>query len=208
MNARTLAAVSLSGLALISGGLLLGGAGSAEVAKSEAMTTAAAEGGFAIDNGHSSVVFAIQHNKVNDVWGRFNTVKGSFHIDPANLDKSSIDVTIDMDSVDTGIDGRDKHLRSPDFFSTKEFPTATFKSTKFAKTGENTFDVTGDFELHGVKKSLTVKVEYRGEGQGRGGPVSGLVATFDLPRADFGITKYEGSLGGIVKVTASLQGGK
>lgn len=206
MNARTLAAVSLSGLALISGGLLLGGAGSAEVAKAAA--TANAEGGYAIDNGHSSVVFAIQHNKLNDVWGRFNTVSGNFHIDPANLDKSAINVTIDMDSVDTGIEGRDKHLRTPDFFSTKEFPNATFKSAKFVKTGDNTFDVTGDFELHGVKKTMTVKVEYRGEGQGRGGPVSGLVATFDLPRADFGITKYEGSLGGIVKVTASLQGGK
>lgn len=164
---------------------------------------------FKVDGIHSSIVFAIRHNNLNDVYGRFNAYSGEFLIDPANPGASSISLTVNADSVDTGNEGRDKHVRNPDFFSTKEFPNATFKSTTFTKTGENTFDVVGDFDFHGVKKPVTAKVEYRGQGKGgRQGEltVSGFIATLTFKRSDFGVTKYLTNLGDEITLTVSIQG--
>lgn len=200
-----IAAVSFASLAAL--GLAVASTGTR--AASEAAVRAMEAKPFKVDGEHSSIVFAIRHNNLNDVYGRFNAYSGEFFIDAANPGASSISLTVDADSVDTGNEGRDKHVRNPDFFSTKEFPNATFKSTAFTKTGDTTFDVAGEFELHGVKKPVTAMVEYRGQGKGgRQGEftVSGFVATLTIKRSEFGMTKYLQNLGDNVTLTVSIQG--
>ncbi len=173
-----------------------------------ASATPAAEA-FAIDSVHSSATFAVKHLSVSTARGRFNTIAGSFLLDPENAPGSSVQVTIQADSIDTNSANRNKHLSSPDFFSVKEFPTLSFTSTSVTKAGDNTYQVTGDFSLHGVTKPITAAVTSGGVGKGmRGGEVSGLDATFTIKRSDYGMNFMVGPVGDEVTITVTLEGGR
>ncbi len=170
--------------------------------------TAKADGAYAIDAVHSSVVFKIKHNKVSDFYGRFNKIDGSFNVDPSKPEAASVNVTIDIESVDSNNKDRDKHLRNPDFFSAKEFPTATFKSTGLKKVGD-TWELAGELNFHGVTKPITAKLEYGGAGKGfKGEDVAGITATFTIERSEFGVTKYPEVLGEDVTIIVALEGAK
>jgi len=176
-----------------------------------AVAEIAADTGYKVDAVHSSVIFGVKHNSVANFYGRFNKTSGNFNIDPADPSKSFIDVTIDTDSVDTANGGRDKHLKSGDFFSVTEFPAMTFKSKSFKKTGEGTYDVTGDITLRGKTKEITVPITDTGRGKGmRGGEVAGLEAKFTINRADFGVSygAGTGALGDDVSIIYSAEGAK
>lgn len=163
---------------------------------------------FSVDAMHSSVVFRVKHQNVAYFYGRFNKVSGSFNIDATDLSKSTLEVSVDADSVDTNNAGREKHIKSGDFFSAKEFPAITFKSSGFKKTGEKTYDVTGDLEFRGVKKTITVPVELTGTGQGRGGPVAGIEAKFSIKRSEYGSTALLDGVSDQVDLIVALEGGK
>jgi polyisoprenoid-binding protein YceI len=90
---------------------------------------------YAIDPAHSEVTFGIRHMAISTVHGRFGIKDGLIELDPNNIANSSVVATIDVESVDTGVAQRDGHLKSPDFFDTGKFPTATFKSTKVVAAG-------------------------------------------------------------------------
>jgi polyisoprenoid-binding protein YceI len=157
-----------------------------------------------VDGTHSSVIFRVKHMNVAYFYGRFNDVSGSYSL---NGDGAAFDITIKVDSVDTNSDGRDKHLKSPDFFNAKQYPTIHFKSTATKQTAENTYEVTGELNLHGVKRPLTVVVEQTGAGKGRRGEQrTGLETTFTIKRSDFGMDFMLGGLGDEVRVTVSLEG--
>ena len=111
---------------------------------------------FKVDAAHSSVIFRIKHLGIGNVYGRFNELSGTLNYASAGAG-SAIDLTIRAASVDTNSPKRDNHLRSPDFFSVKEFPTITFKSTNWKKTGDNAYEVTGNLSLHGKTKTITAK---------------------------------------------------
>lgn len=163
--------------------------------------------GFSVDAVHSSVVFRVRHNGVANFYGRFNSIAGSFLIDPDKPEAGSFDLTIDVESVDTHSENRDKHLRSADFFSAKEFPAITFKSTSMTKTGENAFDVSGDLTIRGTTKPVTAKVAYGGTAKGRKGDVSGFEATLTIKRSDFGVSYMVGpGLSDEVALIVSLEG--
>ena len=149
---------------------------------------------YAIDPQHSQVDFGIKHMGISNVHGRFAIKEGTIDLDPANPADSSVMATIDVTSVDTGVAARDGHLRSPDFFDTAKFPTATFKSTKISKTGEG-YDVVGDLSLHGVTKPVTLHMEAPSKEQiGMDKmPHRGFTATTMLHRQDFGLT-WSGTL--------------
>ena len=102
---------------------------------------------------------------------------------------SKVEVTIQAESVFTHNEARDKHLRGPDFFNTKEFPTLTFKSASWKKTGENTFDVTGDLTIKDVTKEVVLKTTLLGFGPGMrpGSLLSGWEATTTIKKSEFGL---------------------
>jgi polyisoprenoid-binding protein YceI len=172
----------------------------------------AASGAFTVDAVHSGVLFRIKHMGVSYFHGRFNDFSGTFHLDGDDAAKSALNVTVKADSIDTGNAGREKHLKSADFFSTAEFPEITFTSTSVKKTGDHTYDVTGDLTMLGAKKSVTATVTHVGTAQAPaqmgGGEVSGVEATFTIKRSDFGMNYGidKGALSDEVQMTIALEG--
>ena len=112
-----------------------------------------------LDGTHSRVGFSVSHMVVSSVSGRFKQFTGKVELDEANLTKSQVDISIKTESIDTDDAKRDEHLRSPDFFDAKKFPTLTFKSTKIAKVGGKKYKLTGDLTIHGVTKNVTLDAE-------------------------------------------------
>jgi polyisoprenoid-binding protein YceI len=205
---RTFSAFALSAAVVGAAALTVGN--SVNAAQESAKTQAAAGGAFKVDPVHASVIFGIKHLKASNFYGRFNDISGSFLLDGS--DKSMIDVSVKTASVDTGNSKRDDHIRSQDFFSAKEFPTFSFKSTSVKKTGENTFDVAGTLTVRGQSKPITVKVEKTGEGPGMapGVTVAGFETRFSFKRSDFGMNKYiaEGALSDEVSLIVAIEGGR
>jgi polyisoprenoid-binding protein YceI len=190
---------------------ILAAAGSAALLAPSATTAApapapAAAGAFTVDGTHSSVVFNVKHNNIANFWGAFGDVSGSFDLS----DGGSVVVNINPDSVTTRNDRRDGHLRNQDFFSVKEFPELSFKSTSVKKVSENTFEAAGELTMHGVTKPLTVTIEQTGTAQGRGGPIAGMETKFTVKRSEFGMTYGldKNALGDEVNVIVCLEGGQ
>jgi polyisoprenoid-binding protein YceI len=163
---------------------------------------------YKIDPIHSSVVFSTKHVGVTDFYGDFKDISGTVTFDAADPAKSSVEVTVPVESVDTRNEKRDQHLKSPDFFNAKQFPTLSFKSTKVEASG-NTYKVTGDFTLHGVTKPLTVEFKKGGEGKGMQGETrGGGEARFTIKRSDFGMSFMPAAIGDEVAIILSLEGVK
>ena len=131
--------------------------------------TAGAVETFKVDSVHSALEYRIKYMNVTYLIGRFNSIEGNFTLNPADPSKSAFDFTVKSDSLDTANAGRDGHLKGPDFFNAKQFPTITFKSKSVAPTGRNVYKVKGDLTLHGVTKEVTVTVEHTGTGPGMPG---------------------------------------
>lgn len=154
-----------------------------------AMLSAPAFGAdYTIDAVHSVAMYKVKHLGASYAYGRFNDIAGTFSFDAAKPEASKIDVTIKTDSVDTHNEMRDRHLKGPDFLNAQENPTMTFKSTAWKKTGENTYDVTGDLTLRGKSKTITVPVEHVGDGKDpRGNELTGFHTVFTIDRSEFGV---------------------
>ena len=143
---------------------------------------------FVFDKVHSTMGFQVRH-LFSKVPGKFDDFSGQIQLDEANLEQSSVEVTIKTASIDTGVKMRDDDLRSPNFFDATKFPEITFKSTAVKRTGENTADVTGNLSMHGVTKEVVLKVELLGKGAGMQGAItSGWDAGTVLKRSDFGLS--------------------
>jgi polyisoprenoid-binding protein YceI len=165
---------------------------------------------FIIDKNHSSATFKVRHMMAN-VIGQFRDIAGAVHVDRENPAKSSVEFTIQAASIDTGNQNRDEHLRSADFFDVAKFPAITFKSTSVASRGNNLYDVTGDFTLHGVTKRITLPVQFLGFAKTARGEKAGFSIESTIARKDYGIlwnrNLDEGGvlLGDDVKVTIELE---
>jgi len=202
----------------VAGAMALGlgvGAGGLAIGTTAAAQSSTAAPTYAADVVHSTVMFQIRHAGVTNFYGRFNDFEGTFSLNEQNPVASRFDFTIKLESVDTGSSGRDDHLRSPDFFNVAQFPTATFKSTDVKKTGEDTYEVTGELKLHGKAKAITATLTKTGVGTFRGNEVMGIEAVFQVKRADFGMTNYlapdggeGGGIGNTVTVTVAIEGVK
>lgn len=174
------------------------------------ITTRAAVETYKIDPAHSSAGFTIRH-LVSKVPGSFSDVEGLITVDRDHLENSTVTATIKVASVDTGNAKRDQHLATPDFFDTARFPSITFKSTSWKKTGDNTFDVAGDLTIKDVTRPVVLKVGLLGFGTGmRGAPVSGWEATTTLDKSAFGVdgpAMLGNVLGNEVTVTITIEAG-
>ncbi len=125
---------------------------------------------------------------VTKVRGSFNDFTGTIVADGANPENSSVDVTVQVSSVNTRDEGRDGHLVSGDFFNAEQFPTMTFKSTNVAYNG-NVFEITGDFTIKGETHQLTLPMEFTGGAKDPfGNERIGFEGELDVNRKDFGLT--------------------
>lgn len=163
---------------------------------------------YEIDTAHSMILFRAKHKGISYNYGRFNEFSGKLSIDETDISKSAIEFEVKTASVDTANEKRDQHLRSPDFFSAKQFPVITFKSTKVSmKEGkENMLEVTGDIELLGVKKSITVDVEITGKGKGKQGEsLIGFESIFTINRSEFGMTYGAGAVSDDIRLIVTIE---
>jgi len=140
-----------------------------------------------IDPNHTESSFVVKHLMVSNVRGQFGKTTGTVVQDDKDITKSKVDITIDATTVDTRVDKRDAHLKSPDFFDVQKFPTITFKSTKMTKGEGNTLKVEGDLTIHGVTKPVVTNVEYTPDTLAGGKTVKGFTATTKINRKDFGL---------------------
>jgi polyisoprenoid-binding protein YceI len=165
---------------------------------------------YKVDPVHSTVLFRIGHAGVGQFWGRFNDPAGTFTLDEADPAKSSFNIEIKVANVDTHNEQRNGHLKSPDFFNEKQFPTITFKSTSVKKgAAGNTLEVTGDLTIHGVTKSVTAAVELTGKGEfPKGTPRAGVEAVLNIKRTDFEMKNMVGPVGDDVRLVVSMEGVK
>lgn len=155
---------------------------------------------YEIDGVHSLASFKIKHLMVSTTQGRFNDISGTISYDAANPGASKVAVTLKAASVDTSNAKRDEHLKGPDFFDVAKYPTLSFTSTSWKPTGADTFEVVGDFSLHGVTKPITVTVTKTGEGKGfKGEPRIGFETAFVIKRSDYGMSGYA-AVGDEVKI--------
>ena len=175
----------LSLIALLSAGLSVFAAAGAHAAAEQ----------YDIDASHSGVVFGWNHFGFSNPSARFDRIEGSVLLDKADLTKSSISVTLPLESLDTGVAKLDDELKGPNFLDAAMYPTITFKSTKVEKTGENRLNITGDLTVHGVTRPVTLdaKVNRIGTFEIPGvikAQAAGFDATTVIKRSDFGVTKY------------------
>lgn len=111
-----------------------------------------------VDSSHSTAQFTVRHMMVTDVRGTFNKVDGVVNLDEKDATKSTVNIDLDVASIDTRDAKRDEHLKSPDFFDGAKNPKITFKSTAIKRAGKGKFKVTGDLTMKGVTKSETFDV--------------------------------------------------
>jgi len=147
---------------------------------------AAAVETYQIDPVHSSVGFTIRHF-VSKVPGSFTKFSGTITVDRDNMENNHVSATIDVGSLSTANEKRDAHVKSPDFLDFAKYTTITFTSTAWKKTGDDTYDVTGDLTIKGVTKSVVLKVTSSGFAPGmQGAMLSGWEATTTIKKSDFG----------------------
>jgi polyisoprenoid-binding protein YceI len=164
---------------------------------------------WSIDSAHSSINFTVKHGGVSTVHGAIMGIKGTILLDEKDITKSSVETVADVTTVSTGVEARDKHLKSADFFDAANKPTLTFKSTKVVSSGGK-LQLIGDLTLAGVTKSVTLDVDgpvppVKGQG---GKVVSAFSATGTLSRTNFDFgqkTMASKAIGDDVKFTIDLE---
>lgn len=140
---------------------------------------------YAFDPVHSSITFKARHLDISWIHGRFNEAEGKFAIDKDDPAKSWFQFSIKVDSIDTANKARDEHLRQPDYFDSKQFPTIDFKSTS-VKAVPHGYEVTGDFTMHGKTKKITITLKGGQEKEWMGTKRVGFSTELSLKRSDFG----------------------
>jgi polyisoprenoid-binding protein YceI len=162
---------------------------SAVLSTAAAIATVAGLESWSLDTSHSTVGFRVRHMVVSKVSGRFTRWSGTLQLGGRNLQDSRVDVSIDVASIDTGVEKRDAHLRSPDFFDAARFPRIAFRSARVDSAGEDRYRVTGDLTIRGVTRPVALDVEFGGRTKDPwGGERVGFTARAALDRREFGLT--------------------
>lgn len=152
------------------------------------LCAASAADSYEIDAAHTTVGFSVAHLVISDVHGKFKTFSGTILVDEQDPAKSSVDVRIEVGSIDTADEKRDEHLRGPDFFDAKKHPQITFKSEKIAKDGKG-FVATGTLTLKGVAKTVSIPFAAAGPIVDPWGKTRrGFKGSLKLNRQDFGVS--------------------
>ncbi len=177
------------------------------LALSLATAATAQDGSWQIDPNHSSAQFSVRHLGISTVRGDFTKVSGSAKFDPADPSKTSLEATIDANSVDTRVSMRDNDIRSPNFLDVQKFPTITFRSKQVKASGEGKLQITGDLTIHGVTKEVTLDVDgpTAPMKDPRGTTHIGASASTKINRRDFGVNGAPAMAGDDVSITIDAE---
>lgn len=147
---------------------------------------------YSLDPNHTRIEFGWSHFGFSNMSANIDKFSGELMVDTDDWSKSSVNVTLPLSSIDSGVGDLDEHMNSPDFFDSAKFADATFKSTKVEKVGEGKLKVTGDLSVHGVSKEvvLDVTVNKIGKHPASGKDSIGFDATATIKRSDFKVDKY------------------
>ena len=141
-----------------------------------------------LDPAHSAVTFSAKHMMLTTVRGAMAIREFDLDFRPDDLPASSVRVSLDVASIDTGQEGRDQHLRSADFLEADVYPTIDFASTRIERSGDD-YAIHGDLTIRGVTRPVTLEAEYAGTVPNlQGGQRAAFSATTKLNREDFGLT--------------------
>ena len=153
---------------------------------------------YEISHVYSNVSFSIMKFFFKEDGG-FRSYTGEVYYDPAHPERSHVRMTVQTDSIDTRNEGRDRALRSDDFFDAEQYPTLSFVSTSVTPKSDNLFDVTGDITIHGVTKHITIPARFLGEKYLPGwGDFVGFDTEFTIDRNAFGVNGSRWSGGAAV----------
>jgi len=164
---------------------------------------------FALDDTHASIVFKVDHMGFSNVYGMFGSSEGKMVWDAGDPSKSSIEVTVKADSLNTMNKKRDDHLKGPDFFNTKQFKTITLKSKTIKRIEGNKYEVNADLTMRGVTKPVTFTFVQGNTGKDPWGNTrTGGEAKFSVKRTMFGMNYMSkpGEIGDDVEMIVSLEG--
>ena len=144
------------------------------------------------DDQHAYVIFSYTHLGFSSPKVRFDDFDVTLNLDTGDPEASEIDVTIDVSSVDSGVEVFDGHLLGEEYFNLAEHPTITFESTDVAKTGDNTYDVAGELTIKGKSVPVTLAATINGAGEHplKKIPAVGVSATGTIVRSDWGLDQY------------------
>jgi len=185
---------------------ILGGSLCAATAQEVNADPAAAPAGeYRLDKAHTSVTLKLTHLGLSYYTMRFDKVQGDYSFDPAHLDATKVEVTIDPASVDTGDAGFNRQIAGQ-VFEVDKFPEIHFVSTALRTTSDGRGVLVGDLTFHGVTKTINLDVIYNGLGRGMlHEPRMGFSASTVIRRSDFGVTKYEPLVGDNVSVLVETE---
>jgi len=160
------------------------------------------------DQGHTRILFFVNHAGFSDVIGEFTEYGGYFMFDKDKPEESYVTITINPSSVDTRHGGLNDHLRGKDFFNTPVYNSINFVSTKIEKTGENTGKLTGDLTLLGVTKPLTFDVNFNKQDEFFGRMHVGFSLKAKLKRSDFSMDCKIPLIGDEISILVQAEGTK
>lgn len=163
---------------------------------------------YVIDPTHTQTVFSWSHLGFSNPTANFDRIEGTIVYDAADPTRSSVEVMIAIDSINTHVEKFDKHMLSSDLFDAEKYPTATFKSTKVEKSdGEGKFKVTGDLNIHGVTKSVVLDTTLNGAGEHpmKKVPTIGFDASTTINRSDFGINYGVPNVGDEIRIRITTE---
>jgi len=168
--------------------------------------SALAADNYTIDSAHTYPHFSINHLGFSTMQGRFDKTSGKVALDRAGK-TGSVEIEIEATSISTGFAKRDDHLRGPDFFATEEFPSITYKSTKFNFKGDTPASVEGNLTILGVTKPVTLSIDAFNCGTN---PMSkkdtcGAAASAQIKRSDFGVKYGLPNIGDDVKLVFEIE---
>ena len=158
------------------------------------MSTLPAPGVYTVDPVHTNIDFIARHLVASKVRGSFTEFSGSITLGDS-IETSSVEATVQANSITTGNEMRDNHLKSADFIELEKYPTLTLKSTKITSKGGDDYEMIGDLTIRGITKSLPFDLEYLGTNPSfaPGVNVVGFEARTEFDRRDFGVN-FDGAI--------------
>lgn len=158
-----------------------------------------------VDKAHSSVKFTITHLLISEVDGFFAQFDGEMTHTKEDFSDAKINFTVEVASVNTNSNGRDNHLKKPDFFDAEKFPQMKFVSTSFKKTEGKNYRLTGDLTIRDVTKSVVFDVVYNGKIDTQRGAKAGFKAKTTIKRKEFGVSGGGAAVGDEAEVVLNLE---